>query len=400
MGLIQKRLKLISIHPTALVEVNGIPARVLFDSGSSGSFISTRLITKLGIKSHRSEFKTIEQLYGFIKRKVEMYKIKLRSTVLDHEINIEVASSGKDILTFLPNFKIDSLKNKYPRIRNLKFSDENAKGESLPVDIILGARDCNKTKMSEPPIILGENDLVVEMTKLGWIISGGGNKIPPYDENTFFLSSEDQFDAMTKIDLLGISEETDNNDKFHEDFMKKLTKNENGRYVAPLPWKQGIVDLPHNKEIALNRLRKNADRLARLDKLEAYDAIMKEQIESGILEKVPKGGPVGRVHYIPHQAVIKENSESSKLRVVYDCSAKAKTGEPSLNDCLESGVALQPRLFDILMRVRSYKFLLTGDICKAFHQICLAKQDIDAQRLFWYSDLPNRVIEEYRFTRV
>ena len=36
MGMIQKRLKLVSIHPTALVEVNGIPARILFDSGSSG----------------------------------------------------------------------------------------------------------------------------------------------------------------------------------------------------------------------------------------------------------------------------------------------------------------------------------------------------------------------------
>ena len=36
MGMIQKRLKFVSIHPTALVEVNGIPARVLSHSGSSG----------------------------------------------------------------------------------------------------------------------------------------------------------------------------------------------------------------------------------------------------------------------------------------------------------------------------------------------------------------------------
>ena len=87
----------------------------------------------------------------------------------------------------MPNFQIKTLKNKYLRIRNLKFSDEEAEGESLPVDIILGARDFNKTKMSEPPIIIGKNDLVAEMTKVGWIISGGANKIPPYDESTFFL---------------------------------------------------------------------------------------------------------------------------------------------------------------------------------------------------------------------
>ena len=398
MGMLQK---LGSIHPTALVEVNGIPARILFDTGSSSSYICTDILTRLGEKPVRSEFKVIEQLYkGIVKRKVEIYKIKIKSRILDYEINVEVGNTGKDILTFLQNYDISRLKRKYPRIKNLMFSDEHEKGEKLPVHIILGARDFNKMKIPEPPIILKDNDLVVEMTKLGWIISGGGHISPSYDENTFFLSSEAQFDSMTKIDLLGISDATENNADFHEKFMEKLVQNENGRYVAPLPWKRDVIELPHNKEIALNRLHKNTNRLVKLNKLSEYDDIMREQIETGVLEKVPKCDSLGRVHYIPHQAVIKESSESTKLRVVYDCSAKLRTGEPSLNDCLECGPPLQPHLFDILMRIRSYKFLITGDICKAFHQICLVNKDIDAQRLFWYSDLPNRVIEEYRFTRV
>ena len=219
MGMLQK---VGSIHPTALVEVNGIKARVLFDTGSSLSFISTRMITRLGIKSHKSEFKSIEQLYGLVKRKVEIYKIQLKSLVLDYEINIEVANSNKEILTYLPNFQIQSLKSKHPQIKNLKFSDCQATGDCLPVDLILGARDFNKMKVAEPPIILKENDLVVEMTKLGWIISGGGNRIPPYDENTFFLSSEEQFENMTKLDLLGISEHTENESEFHKKFMENL----------------------------------------------------------------------------------------------------------------------------------------------------------------------------------
>ena len=109
--------------------------------------------------------------------------------------------------------------------------------------MILKARDCNKTKMAEPPNILGENDLVVEMTKLGWIISGGANKIPPYEENTFFLSCEDQFQEINRLNLLGITDSDDNDSDFHKKFMDGLTKNESGRYVAQLPWKQGIVDL-------------------------------------------------------------------------------------------------------------------------------------------------------------
>ena len=159
-------------------------------------------------------------------------------------------------------------------------------------------------------------------------------------------------------------------------------QNEKGRYDALLPWKRDVFELPHNKEIALNRLHKSTNRLVKLKKLSEYDVIMREQINTGILEKVPKCDSLVGVHYIPHQAVIKESSESTKLRVVYDCSAKLRTGEPSLNDCLECRPPLQPHLFDILMRIRSYTFFITGDICKAFHQTCLANIVIDAQRLF------------------
>ena len=56
---------------------------------------------------------------------------------------------------------------------------------------------------------------------------------------------------------------------------------------------------------------------------------MKEQINEGILEEDLEPKSLEGVHYIPRQAVIKE-----KLRVVYDCSAKARPEKPSLNYCL------------------------------------------------------------------
>ena len=120
-----------SIHPAALININGIKARILFDTGSSLSFISTRLITSLGLKPHRNEFKSIEQLYWLVRRRVEIYKIQIKSLVLDYEINVEVANSNQEILTYLPNFEIKSLKSKYPRIKNLKFSDEEATGDKF-----------------------------------------------------------------------------------------------------------------------------------------------------------------------------------------------------------------------------------------------------------------------------
>ena len=127
---------------------------------------------------------------------------------------------------------------------------------------------------------------------------------------------------------------------------------------------------------------------------------MQEQICQGILEPVPPK-PTGEViHYIPHQPVIREDAESAKLRIVYDRSAKQNPQQPSLNDCLETGPALQPLMFDILIRNRMKFYCVTGDIKKAFLQIRISEEDRDAQRTVWYNDLTDRKVMEYRFTRV
>ena len=46
------------------------------------------------------------------------------------------------------------------------------------------------------------------------------------------------------------------------------------------------------------------------------------------------------------------------------------------------------------------KHWVTGDIHKAFLQIRVHEQDLDAQRVLWYDNLTDRNIAEYRFTRV
>ena len=49
---------------------------------------------------------------------------------------------------------------------------------------------------------------------------------------------------------------------------------------------------------------------------------MEQQLEEGILEVAPEI-PTGEViHYITHQPMIREQAETTKMRIVYDCSAK------------------------------------------------------------------------------
>ena len=49
-----------------------------------------------------------------------------------------------------------------------------------------------------------------------------------------------------------------------------------------------------------------------------YDAVIKEQIKSGIVEEVSKleFREVRRVHYPSHHAVIRRDKEATKLRIV------------------------------------------------------------------------------------
>ena len=74
---------------------------------------------------------------------------------------------------------------------------------------------------------------------------------------------------------------------------------------------------------------------------------MLEQVRDGILEEIPDKPTSEVAHYVPHQPVIRAEAESTRLRIVYDCSACASSQAPSLEDCLETGPSLQPHIFDI-----------------------------------------------------
>ena len=87
--------------------------------------------------------------------------------------------------------------------------------------------------------------------------------------------------------------------------------------------------------------------------IDEYDAVIRTQLQDGIVEQAPKI-TTNQEFYIPHKAVIKESSETTKMRVVYDASARADPSAPSLNNCLNSGPTLQNKLWDVLIQQRAF----------------------------------------------
>ncbi|GFU30829.1 integrase catalytic domain-containing protein [Trichonephila clavipes] len=80
--------------------------------------------------------------------------------------------------------------------------------------------------------------------------------------------------------------------------------------------------------------------------------------------------------------VIKLDSATTKIRPVFDASAREK-GKPSLNDCLYKGVNLIELIPDILDRFRIYPVGIVADIEKAFLMLSVAPKDRDYLRFFF-----------------
>ena len=66
------------------------------------------------------------------------------------------------------------------------------------------------------------------------------------------------------------------------------------------------------------------------------------------------------MHYLPHQAVVRKESATTKVRVVYDASSREGKVEACLNDCLHVGPPLTPLLYNILLRFRENRVILVG----------------------------------------
>lgn len=111
-----------------------------------------------------------------------------------------------------------------------------------------------------------------------------------------------------------------------------------------------------------------------------YRAVIQDYLDRGHMSKVSPANADEGGYYLPHHAVIKAASETTKLRVVFDGSTASSTGV-SLNDTLHTGSKLQEDLFNILIRFRLHQYVLTGDIEKMYRQFLVRPEDRHYQQI-------------------
>ena len=215
--------------------------------------------------------------------------------------------------------------------------------------------------------IRGEkNEPVAVETTLGWLLSGPLNgESLLYDLNNVNVTYveanlESKVEQFWDLDTVGVREDKD----IYTEFIDDISYN-GKRYSVGLPWKIGHKQLPPNFNASFTRLKSQIRKLKNTPTLlNECNKIIEEQEDLGIIEKVTELKGAEKVCYMPSQVVVRENVETTKVRMVFDASSKEGRSGTSLNDCLHVGPNLTPLLFDILVRFRENNIALVGDIEK------------------------------------
>jgi len=84
--------------------------------------------------------------------------------------------------------------------------------------------------------------------------------------------------------------------------------------------------------------------------------------------------------YLPHHAVFKSSSSTTRTRIVFDGSCHSSNGL-SLNDTLLVGPTVQQDLYSIVLRFRTYQIAFIADIAKMYHQVRMHQDDRKLQQI-------------------
>ena len=305
---------------------------------------------------------------------------------------IELAGSRMPDFTTVTRPDMNKLKLAYEHTKDKRFY--MTAGGKHPIHMILGDKTYCKIKTEE--IYKGnDEDPILEGTKLGWIIHGGDYSTA----QCLFTREPTDYERLYSLDVLGVEDRGENDQlDVYREFQENVTRTDEGRYQVNVPWIPGSTLSNNNLEPSRKRLH-NVSRKINQDKdlKKEYEQIIENQLKERIIERAPEQPTGDRLFYMPHKPVVRQDATTTKVRMVFDASAKPHPLANSVNDCMFTGPPLQPLLWDIMVRARMSPRLVLADIQKAFLQVGIKEEDRDAFRFLFNI---NGREEHLRFTRV
>ncbi|XP_017464592.1 PREDICTED: uncharacterized protein LOC108357996 [Rhagoletis zephyria] len=384
-----------TLLPTAQVHIKHMGTlftlRALIDQGSQKSFVSEKAQRRLQLPTYRENF-SITGMGGTI---VENANRVCQLTLFSKRCNISINTKAivlQKLTSFLPSFQLH--KPNLSEIKDLDLADPYFYTPG-PIDLVIGSDLI-------PQILLQGvkhqvfGSLLAQNTIFGWYLSGPLKSIEctSFDTHVVEDSSEN---FNTQLKLFWETEEIteprppSDADAFCEKFYQDTTyRQSDGRYVVRLPFKS---EFPSNLTLGPSRSQamKQAIRMEHTlkknpDLKEEYNRVLEEYLSLDHMKSITpyeihEDGKCFS-YYLPHHSVVKPDSKSTKVRVVFNASKPSASGT-SLNDILHIGPTLQSDLMFVILNWRLYKYVFNGDIQKMYRQILLHEDDQQYQRILF-----------------
>ncbi|XP_055916655.1 uncharacterized protein LOC129949299 [Eupeodes corollae] len=360
--------------------------RALIDTGSETSFITEAAAQLLKLEKRR----TIAEVSGLG---------LVSSGITQHSVEVRFASRHSTFETAVQALVFKSLTGHLPTQRVTPGNWDHLKGLSLadphlcepaPIDLLLGSDVCAQILL--PEIRRPEDGIgpVAQKTELGWIVFGQVSPDSPRQVRSFAQIA----DLSSQLEKFWDIEETPFQPHQTEDdiacdkhFSMHTKRLPDGRYEVKLPFKgEGCPAMGSSRQSAYRRFLHLEKKLESNSKFRAdYNKCLKEYEELHHMEEIDVNDAVLQTpfhYFLPHHAVFKEASSTTKLRVVFDAAAKASDGK-SLNDRLLVGPKLQSSIIDLVLKWRTHRVTFTADIEKMYRQILVSFPDRYYQLIMW-----------------
>lgn len=404
-------LKTSTLMMTCRIIVSGpngatLEARALLDSASSASFVSERLAQTLHLR-RANHSATISGIAGLShKSPIQTITSFAISAVKSPNSKIEVtALIVPRLTTDLPHHPI-SYSLAWNHLSDVDLADPHF-GQPGKIDVLLGVdifaqvlRDGRRTGPSGSPVAFE--------TEFGWVLAGevDSSAVPHSHITSHHVMVEGGDDILRKfweVEQQPFSESTlsPQEERIVQHFKLNHFRSDDGRFVVPLPRKSDIKPLGESRSQAVRRFLSLERSLHSKRCFPEVDAVVREYLELNHAEPVPDqdfNKPVSEVYYLPIHVVRKETSSTTKVRAVFDASAKSSSGL-SLNETFIVGPTVHPPLIDVLLRFRLHRVALTTDVSKMYRAVGLVNSDKDLHRFVWRSD-PGEPLRDFRMTRV
>ncbi|XP_075170155.1 uncharacterized protein LOC142242472, partial [Haematobia irritans] len=401
-----------TLLPTAIVKISHLgetfSARAFIDQGSEKTFVSRRLQQKLRLPTESKNFQIRGMGGSIIGNSNSVCTMKLYSETHNRTIEVNAIVVPK-ITRLLPNFSFPSSQFSFDGIKDIDLADPLFYKPGQ-VDLLIGSNAIPKIMLCGVKTVC--NSLIAQATIFGWIISG---PVKTQTVSSFSLqASETTEDPIsTQLRLFWEQEEVPSRpsitkeDEYCESLYERTTTRDlDGRYVVKLPFKP---EFPHELSLGSSRsqafvqyIRMEQSLRSKPAMEETYQNVLSEYLSLGHMKPTDSREIYSRgkymSFYLPHHAVIRPESRSTKVRIVFNASKKSGSGN-SLNDVLYVGPTLQSDMMTLILNWRLYKYVFSGDIEKMYRQIRVHEEDTPFQRIL-FRPTPVCPVKDYALTTV